>query len=445
MNSKMIDTASLDAAVQEFSIDARDFEARKRFLEFESADARLLAELQPMIAANADRIVDAFYANVESYPALMDIIANVGSNVDRLKKSQRDYLLALFSGTYDEAYMEKRLRIGVVHFEIGLGPRWYLGSYSVYFALLSELINARWRFNGAKRLRALQAVNKILSLDAQIAIDSYVLSLIGSIRATVSDVHDGITDQAAAAAEQAAAVAQTSTSLEEVRETSNQTMDKASEMAAAAERAQDEGSEGLRVVEAGVDAIGSIREQVEDIAANIVQLSERTRRIGEITQSVSNLAQQSKMLAINASIEAAKAGEAGKGFAVVAEEVGNLAEQSDEATTQVRQMLDDVQSATEKAVLATEEGTKKVDHGVGLIQSAGTTMASLQGVIETTTLASHQIVASIRQQNLGISQVTDAMSDINKVTTQFVTSSGQIKRSVEDLTAYVDRLKLSGK
>lgn len=444
MSTTLIDTAALQAAVREFSIDAGDFETRKRFLDLTDADAQLLAEMQPMIRQHAVRIVDAFYANVAKYPALTEMIQRVGSNMERLKITQREYLIGMFDGTYDTAYMETRLRIGVVHFNIGLGPRYYLGSYSVYFALLSELINARWPFNGAKRLRAVRAVNKILSLDAQIAIDSYVLSLIGSIRATVTDVHAGISAQASAASEQAAAVAQTSTSLEEIRETSNQTMTKATDMASGAEQALDEGSRGLSEVEAGVAAIGSIRTQVEDIARNIVRLSEQSRRIGEITATVNNLAQQSKMLAINASIEAAKAGEAGRGFAVVAEEVGNLAEQSEEATAQVRQMLDEVQSATEKAVMATEEGTKKVDHGVTLIQGAGATMASLHKVIEQTAIASQQIVGSVRQQTLGIGQVSDAMSDINKVTTQFVTSSAQIKRSVEDLSGYVDRLKLSG-
>ena len=445
MKEMLIDAAALQAAVKEFSIDAGDFEARKKFLDFTDSDAQILAELLPKVKANANRIVDAFYINVEQYPALKEIIARVGSNVDRLKGSQREYLITLFSGRYDSDYMDKRLRIGVLHFDIGLGPRWYLGSYSVYFALLSELIHANWRFNGAKRLAAIQAVNKILSLDAQIAIDSYVLSLIGSIRTTVTDVHAGITDQASAATEQAAAVAQTSTSLEQIRETSNQTLGKANELSEAAERSIEEGNIGLRAVRNGGTAIASIRSQVEDIARNMVSLSGLSKRIGEITASVNNLAQQSKMLAVNASIEAAKAGEAGKGFAVVAEEMGNLAEQSEEATALVRQMLDDVQSATEKAVMATEEGTKQVDSGVSLFENVGVTMESLHKVIEQSAIASQQISASIRQQTLGIGQVTDAMGDINKVTTQFVTTSSQIKRSVEDLTTYVDRLKLSGR
>jgi len=445
MKKTLIDNAGLQAAVREFSIDSSDFEARKKFLGFTDSDARILAELLPKVKENADRIVDAFYDNVERYPALKEVIDRAGSNVERLKGSQRDYLVTLFSGVYDAEYMDKRMRIGVLHFAIGLGPRWYLGSYSVYFILLSELINTHWRFNGSKRLQAIQAVNKILSLDAQIAIDSYVLSLIGSIRTTVTDVQGGITDQATAATQQAAAVAQTSTSLEQIRETSNQTLEKANELSDIAERSFEEGSLGLSEVRNGVAAIGSIREQVEDIARNMVNLSGLSKRIGEITASVNNLAQQSKMLAVNASIEAAKAGESGKGFAVVAEEMGNLAEQSEEATTQVRQMLDDVQSATEKAVMATEEGTKQVDSGVVLFENTGATMESLHKAIEQSAVASQQISASIRQQTLGIGQVTDAMVDINKVTTQFVATSSQIKRSVEDLTTYVDHLKLSGR
>ena len=96
-----------------------------------------------------------------------------------------------------------------------------------------------------------------------------------------------------------------------------------------------------------------IREQMEAIAESMVRLSEQGQAIGQIIATVEDLAAQSNLLAVNASIEAAKAGEHGKGFGVVAQEVKSLAEQSKQATNQVRTILSDIQKATTAAVMAT--------------------------------------------------------------------------------------------
>ena len=100
------------------------------------------------------------------------------------------------------------------------------------------------------------------------------------------------------------------------------------------------------------------------IADSIVRLSEQSIAIGEIISSVGDLASQSNLLAVNASIEAAKAGEHGKGFAVVAQEVRSLAEQSKESTEQIRRILNDIQKAISSAVMATEQGGKTVENSV---------------------------------------------------------------------------------
>src|SRR5438128_9984713 len=106
------------------------------------------------------------------------------------------------------------------------------------------------------------------------------------------------------------------------------------------------------------------REQMNSIAQIMVRLSEQNQAIGQIIASVDDLAQQSNLLAVNASIEAAKAGDQGKGFGVVANEVKSLAEQSRQATTRVRNILSDIQKATGAAVMATEQGSKSVESGL---------------------------------------------------------------------------------
>src|SRR5207245_2493031 len=126
----------------------------------------------------------------------------------------------------------------------------------------------------------------------------------------------------------------------------------------AVQRTQEIGKAGRKVVEESIGALDKVKEQMESTAENILALAEQAQAIGEIIATVNDIAEQTNLLALNAAIEASRAGEHGKGFTVVAGEVKMLADQSKTATTQVRQILGEIQKATNSAVLATEEVTK---------------------------------------------------------------------------------------
>lgn len=261
-----------------------------------------------------------------------------------------------------------------------------------------------------------------------------LLVALGQIQSTVNT-------QAAGASQQAAAVGEITVTLEEVRSTSAQNLVKTKQLGEVAERVRREGAQGQQILEQAVAGMEVIRERVENIAHTILALSEQTQQIGEITNVVSNIAQQSKMLALNASIEAAKAGEAGKGFAVVAAEVKELAIQSQQSTAQVQKILQDIRRATDRAVMATEEGNKRVDAGVVLVEKSGEMMKQLSEVIDETVRASKQIVAAVQQEVVGIDQVSTSMNEINKVTSQFVSSTQQTKDAAANMGKVAERLK----
>jgi methyl-accepting chemotaxis protein len=184
-----------------------------------------------------------------------------------------------------------------------------------------------------------------------------------------------------------------------------------------------------------------IRQQMESIADSMVRLSEQTQAIGQIIASVDDLAAQSNLLAVNAAIEAAKAGEQGKGFAVVAQEVKSLAEQSKQATNQVRTILHDIQKATSAAVMATEQGGKAVETGVKQSTQAGESILALTGGVTEAAHAATQIAASSRQQLLGIEQVATAMESIKQSSAQNVASAKQLETSALNLNALGQKLR----
>jgi signal transduction histidine kinase len=147
-------------------------ERRKRFGRFFDDDARLLTELHDVIDRHAPAIVDAFYDHLLQFPELRPLLSAPGV-VSRLKSAQRDYLLSLVSGRYDEAYAESRVRIGRLHERIGLEPQWYLGTYCLYLDLLLPHVREKFAGDVAHATKAAAALMKRIILDMQLILDAY--------------------------------------------------------------------------------------------------------------------------------------------------------------------------------------------------------------------------------------------------------------------------------
>ncbi|HET89199.1 MAG TPA: HAMP domain-containing protein [Chloroflexi bacterium] len=254
-----------------------------------------------------------------------------------------------------------------------------------------------------------------------------------SLKASSTEILAATTEQASGASEQSAAISQTTTTVDELKTIAEQSVGRAQEVADGARRTVEVSRTGRRAVDETVGSMAQIRVRVEGIAENILALSEQTQQIGEIIATVNDIAAQSNMLALNASVEAARAGEYGKGFAVVAVEVRNLAEQSKQATAQVRAILSDIQKATNATVMATEEGTKKVEDGVQLASQAGEAIEQLAEVIEESAQAAAQMVAGGRQQASGVEQVALAMQNINQAMVQSLASTRQAEKAAREL------------
>lgn len=260
------------------------------------------------------------------------------------------------------------------------------------------------------------------------------------LSSAAAEILAAVTQQAAGANEQSAAISQTTTTVDEVKTISEQAIARSQEVADASQRTVEISRSGQQAVQDIIAGMAQIKERVEGIAENILALSEQTQQIGEIIATVNEIAAQSNILALNASVEAARAGEHGKGFAVVAAEVRNLAEQSKQATAQVRAILSDIQNGINATVMATEEGTKVVDQGVRLVAQTRTVIAQLAEVIKESAQAAMQMVAGGRQQAAGVEQIALAMQNINQATLQGLASTRQVEKAAQDLNALAHKL-----
>ncbi len=269
-----------------------------------------------------------------------------------------------------------------------------------------------------------------------------VMDSVTVLASSAGEILASTTEVAASVTETATSVNETTTTVEEVKQTAQVSTQKAKQVSEAARKALQVSQMGERAVDETIEKMAGIRLQMESIAQRIVELSEQSQAIGEIIGAVNDLAEQSNLLAVNASIEAAKAGEHGKGFTVVAQEVKSLSEQSKQATAQVRSILNDIQKATSAAVLATEQGAKTVAEGVKQSAQSGEAIKTLAGSIAEAAQAATQIAASSQQQLIGMEQVISAMNSIRLASEQNVTGTKQTETAAQALNELGQKLKL---
>jgi hypothetical protein len=151
-------------------------------LTFLQQDADLLASLRPWAVQAADRFLDCFYDEQFSHPEFAGIVERAGSDRPRLQAFQRRYLLELFNGMPDAAYVESRLRIGALHAQLGVTPAWYVSSYGLYERYFFPMLLRHFPFRRRKGRRAVEALSKLLRFDKTLVLDMYIEGVTEDLR-----------------------------------------------------------------------------------------------------------------------------------------------------------------------------------------------------------------------------------------------------------------------
>lgn len=264
---------------------------------------------------------------------------------------------------------------------------------------------------------------------------------IATLSAASGEILASTMQTSAGANETAAAVSETTATVEEVKQTALLASQKARMVSDVAQKAAQTADTGRKAITDGISGMESVQGEIQSIADTIVNLSERSHAIAEIVATVGELAEQSNLLAVNAAIEAAKAGEQGRGFAVVAQEVKGLADQSKQATRQVREILGDIQKAISTAVMTAEKGSRAVANGVEQAMEAGDAIRMLSESISDAAQAAVQIAASSQQQLAGMDQVAMAMENIKQVSVDNAAGTKQFEASAQNLHELGQRLQ----
>jgi methyl-accepting chemotaxis protein len=281
----------------------------------------------------------------------------------------------------------------------------------------------------------------LLSVWLSRAIQLPLQNVVNMLSAAASQMAASINQQERIASQQATSMNETTTTMEELDTSSRQSAEQAGRAVNGAQQAVELTQQGMLRVEETLQNMVVAQERVGEIALRNRVLSEQTGEIRSITEMVTDFANETRMLAVNAAVEAVRAGVHGKGFAVLAVETRKLADESKQSATRIQGLINEIRRATDGTVAATDAGNRAVEEG---ISSSHNTVESFRGVaqaVEGSMQGAQQISLNVRQQSVAIRQVTEAIQAINMGARESAAGMQQIKGGVQMLNDAAQSLK----
>ncbi len=449
-----------------------DLATRLRYAGIEETTGRRLRGFWRIAKFSLPGILRDFYRHVGTEPELS---AMISGRIDHLKKVQTSHWERLFSGRFDQDYMNMVYRVGLAHKAIGLEPRWYIAGYQF---VLNRLIGVAVRiyfWNPYMLLMAIRAINKAVMLDMDLAIFAYqnaieaekirqqeaiiasigvglgalasgdlthcvttdlqgplarlkldfneavpklretllsVVQSIDTIATGASEIEAASDDLARRTENQAASLEQTAAALEQITATVKSTAANAGKANAIVGRTKSAAQASEQIVEATISAMS--------------QIEQSSRQITDIIGVIDEIAFQTNLLALNAGVEAARAGDAGKGFAVVASEVRALAQRSSQAAKEIKSLIN--------------ASSEHVGAGVKFVGQSGEALKEIVGEVVQISEIVTEIAQAAGQQSTGIEEVNSAVSQMDQVTQQNAAMVEQSTAASHQLAAEANRL-----
>ena len=264
---------------------------------------------------------------------------------------------------------------------------------------------------------------------------------VSAIASSSNQIASTVEQQERISTQQATSVNETTTTMDELGASSQQSADQAESAVMAARQALGLTEDGNEAVDRTLQGMTELKDRVTAIAQEILRLSEQTSQIGNISNLVSDLANQTNMLALNAAVEAVRAGDQGKGFAVVAAEIRKLADQSKKSAEKINLLVTDIQHAINATVMVTDQGTKTVQESMQITQKTAESFAGVANAVNNVVLSNQQISLNIKQQAIAIQQVVSAMNNLNQGAKETAVGITQTKVGTQKLNEAAQDLK----
>jgi methyl-accepting chemotaxis protein len=254
------------------------------------------------------------------------------------------------------------------------------------------------------------------------------------VQSSSAELQSAANQQASGARESSTAMSEITTTISELLATSRQIAESAQRVAHIAEETSAAARAGDLTVQKTHESVNGIKHQVDLIVTHMLDLGKKSQQIGGILEIINELAEQTNILAINATIESAGAGDAGKRFRVIADEIRKLADRVGGSTKEIRTLIEEIRAAVNATVMATEGGTKAVDSGARQFVEVTSALDQITNLLGTTTEAAREIELSTKQQSTAVEQVNVAVSNVAKATKETEASANQTLQTATQLS-----------
>lgn len=254
------------------------------------------------------------------------------------------------------------------------------------------------------------------------------------VQSSAAELQTAANQQASSSTEQVSAVQEIQATLQELLTSSKQIGESARHVAEVARDARAATETGEDTVRHGREAMAGVRRQVDLVVEQMLDLGRRSQEVGAVVELVSELSEQTNILAVNATIEARGAGAAGARFAAVADEIRTLAQRVGGSAREIRQLVEEVRAAVNASVMATESGAKSVTAAAGHLEGITANFERISQVVERNLEAAREIELSTNQQTTAVEQVHVAMAEVSQVARESDVSARQMLETATLLT-----------
>ena len=307
----------------------------------------------------------------------------------------------------------------------------------------------------AETTRGLDAFRKKIFFLASIAL--FIILIIGTfltssfskpiqesvsiLSTSIREISSVIDNHDKTAAMQSASVSETTTTLENISNSSKESAEESELVTSRAASAQNFTAAGHTSVSEMIHSIEELKTKVSSIAEQILRLSEKNSQISGIISLVSELANETNMLALNAAVEAARAGENGKGFEVVAVEIRKLADESKKSAVKIQEIIGEIKNATDSTVMVTEEGVKQAEESSRLGSKVLDSFEGINSSVNSVFGSIEKIATNLKQQSHSISEIVFAMNSISKGSQETSMGIAETKVGVDHINSATLKLK----
>lgn len=402
----------------------KELEKQIQMIDLTKNDLAVIRQLQPHIQPHLENLVNHFYKALEYGSGLNEIIQK-NSSVDRLKVTLRRHLDEMFEGQINQTYINQRHTIAHVHVRIGLGTKWYMGSFQSFVSGLTDIIFSL-NMSTADNILAIKAITKVLNFEQQLVIEAYDAQH-ERIRQEAADTKENLIFTVRTTAEELGAISEeTNASIQQLSAESDEIASFTKQGLFFVNSTEEKSQSGKLLLDQQSNQMKSILDSVTTLEETMTKLRISSQKISEIVGLVTSIADQTNLLALNASIEAARAGEHGRGFAVVADEVRKLAEETKSAVQSVSTLI----QQTELSITNMESSVQHVDTQINesvdtqqqLSLSFNTIVDAMSGIKDQSERTTEQIVT-----------MATVLDELTNATTQVASSSDRLISTIHDI------------